>query len=287
MSQQKSILITGCSQGGIGDELAQEFHRKGLKVFATARSLNKMAHLTSMGIETMTLEVTSATSIAEAVAKISAKTGGKLDYLVNNSGSGYNMPVTDIDLEEAKKIFDVNFFGVIAVTQAFMPLLLKSHGTVVNNTSIVSVAPLPFLGIYNASKAAAHSISHNMRLELEPLGIKVLEIMSGKVSSKFFVNANVDATGGIPQSSYYRAAKKEVESVMSGRTAKGTEMDTMQGDVFAKKVVKDVLKSSPPSEIWRGASASLVWLSTCFPVGWQDAVLRKVSDFGAVTSKLV
>lgn len=286
MTQQKSILITGCSRGGIGDELAQEFHRRGLKVFATARSLAKMAHLREMGIETMTLEVTSTTSIKEAVAKVSAQTDGKLDYLVNNSGSGYNMPVTDIDLSEAKKIFEVNFFGVIAVTQAFMPLLMKSKGTVVNNTSIVSVAPLPFLGIYNASKAAAHSITHNMRLEFEPLGVKVVEIMSGKVASKFFDNANLDAAAGIPDTSYYKAAKKEVESVMAGKTAKGTEMETMQGDVFAKRVVRDLLKNDPSSEIWRGASASVVWLSTYFPRGLQDAVLRKVAEFGAVTSKL-
>lgn len=93
---KKTIFITGCSVGGIGDSLAQEFHRKGLRVFATARSVSKIAHLKEMGIDTLPLDVTSTTSIAEAASKVSAETGGKLDFLLNNSGGGYGMPVLDV-----------------------------------------------------------------------------------------------------------------------------------------------------------------------------------------------
>jgi 1-acylglycerone phosphate reductase len=84
----KSVLITGCSKGGIGDALAQEFYSKGLLVFATARDLSKVEHLKSLGLTTLKLDVTSAESIKNAVAEVEAVTGGKLDFLVNNAGMG-------------------------------------------------------------------------------------------------------------------------------------------------------------------------------------------------------
>jgi 1-acylglycerone phosphate reductase len=84
----ETALITGCSKGGIGDALAQEFYHKGVRVFATARDLSKIQHLKAMGLETVQLDVTSEESIQNAVRYIEKETGGKLDYLVNNAGMG-------------------------------------------------------------------------------------------------------------------------------------------------------------------------------------------------------
>lgn len=84
----KTVLITGCSEGGIGDALAQVFHRKGLRVFATARDLSKVEHLKTMGLDTLPLDVTDAASIKAAVESVNSLTGGTLDILVNNSGGG-------------------------------------------------------------------------------------------------------------------------------------------------------------------------------------------------------
>jgi 1-acylglycerone phosphate reductase len=85
---QKTVLITGCSKGGIGDALAQEFHRRGLKVFASVRNPSRAKHLTDMGLEIITLDVLDPDSISSAVDTVKSATGGKLDYLVNNSGGG-------------------------------------------------------------------------------------------------------------------------------------------------------------------------------------------------------
>jgi NADP-dependent 3-hydroxy acid dehydrogenase YdfG len=85
---QKSVLITGSSEGGIGDALARTFHQKGLRVFATARNLAKVQHLKELGLEIIPLDVTDDTSIEHAVASVKAATGGTLDILVNNSGGG-------------------------------------------------------------------------------------------------------------------------------------------------------------------------------------------------------
>lgn len=85
---QKTVLITGSSEGGIGDALAKEFHRKGLRVFATARNLAKVEHLKNMGIEVLKLDVVDDVSIKEAVEDVKSRTNGTLDILVNNSGGG-------------------------------------------------------------------------------------------------------------------------------------------------------------------------------------------------------
>lgn len=85
---QKTVLITGSSEGGIGDALAKEFHKKGLRVFATARNLTKVQHHKDMGLEVLKLDVVDEASIKEAVEEVKMKTGGTLDFLVNNSGAG-------------------------------------------------------------------------------------------------------------------------------------------------------------------------------------------------------
>lgn len=89
---QKTVLITGSSEGGIGDALAKEFHKKGLRVFATARNLAKVQHLKEMGLEVLKLDVTDDASITQAIEQVKTLTGGTLDILVNNSGGGMYYP---------------------------------------------------------------------------------------------------------------------------------------------------------------------------------------------------
>ena len=84
----KTVLITGCSQGGIGDALCKEFSHQGLRVFATARNPAKIEHFQALGIETVLLDVTDTAALEKAVQTVSTATGGTLDFLVNNSGSG-------------------------------------------------------------------------------------------------------------------------------------------------------------------------------------------------------
>ena len=85
---RKTVLITGCSAGGIGSALAEAFHSRGLHVIATARDLSKIEHLKARGMDVLNLDIEDATSIKTAVRTITALTGGALDILVNNSGVG-------------------------------------------------------------------------------------------------------------------------------------------------------------------------------------------------------
>jgi short-subunit dehydrogenase len=161
-NSKRTVLITGCSEGGMGAALAIAFHEAGLHVWATARDLSKMTHLSSLGIKTLELDIQSDSSITACVSKVSSR---DLDILVNNAGASASMPISDLSIPEAKKIFDVNVWSQLSITQAFLPLLLKSKGMIVNQTSVVSTMAVPFQSAYNASKAAMAIFSDSMRLE--------------------------------------------------------------------------------------------------------------------------
>lgn len=108
----KSVLITGCSDGGIGSALAISFQARRFKVFATTRSTEKMRCLEPIEKKfLLPLEVTSPSSIASAVDTVKSANNGRLDYLVNNAGLFHVMPVLDTDIENAKRVFEVNFWG--------------------------------------------------------------------------------------------------------------------------------------------------------------------------------
>ena len=87
---------------------------------------------------------------------------------------GYALPILDVDLDESKAVFETNFFGRVALTQAFAPLLIESKGIIVNIGSISGFCPTPFSGIYNACCAAVHQWSDTLRLEMKPFGVKVI-----------------------------------------------------------------------------------------------------------------
>lgn len=192
---QKSILITGCSDGGIGAALAAEFQLRGLRVFATARDPSKMARLTDLNIETLALDVTSESSIEQAVTIVREKlnnnnnnsnsndapgsgtipkTGKKLDFLINNAGVNHVMPFSDTSISDLRNVINTNLIGSLAVTQAFIPLLMRQRatgsknegdqagrGTVVMLGSVNEVFSPPYQVAYNASKAAVHAAARS------------------------------------------------------------------------------------------------------------------------------
>lgn len=147
MATPKSILITGCSDGGIGSALAHVFQSRGYHVFATARTISKMSELAKLSNMTLlTLDVTQSSHIADATEWVQRRTGGTLDYLINNAGRNHFSPILDANIEECKRIFDINLWGTLAVTQAFAPLVIKAKGTIVNITSISGHINVPWMG---------------------------------------------------------------------------------------------------------------------------------------------
>ncbi|KAH2980234.1 hypothetical protein KXW58_002914 [Aspergillus fumigatus] len=279
---QKTVFITGCSEGGIGDALAKAFHQKGMRVFASARNLAKVQHLKDMGLDIIRLDVVDEESIREALETVKAATGGTLDFLVNNSGLGYSIPLLDSDVSVAKKMFDVNVFGVITVTQAFAPLLIASKGTIINIGSVLGKMPLPWQAYYNASKAAVALLTDQMRIELSPWGVRAILVNTGAVRTKFF--DNLPNTPVLPESSLYYPAKDVIEPALAGSEVEKNAMDV---NSYAEAVVNNATRSSPKKHLWIGGGALLIRLASTF--GWStiwDLLLPHFINLPAITSKI-
>jgi 1-acylglycerone phosphate reductase len=274
-TKKRTVLITGCSEGGIGAALAAAFQEAGFHVYATVRNPAKMETLRARGIDTLTLDVQNGASIQECVSKLSS-----LNILVNNAGVQFLMPVVDVDISEAKKIFDLNVFSQLAVTQAFLPLILKSpKGMIVNQTSVGASSTIPFQAVYNASKAAMAMFSDSMRLELSPFGITVVDLRTGVVKTNLIKNLKETQQPSLPEGSIYEPAKQTVEKALR---QEGFEGQGLPADQWAKGVVSDLAKSNPPPVIWRGESAWLVRLATVLPFGMFDNMIKKMTGLDVV-----
>lgn len=144
---RKTCLITGCSAGGVGAAFAEAFKDKGYHVFATARSPTKIPQTlhAAANVTVFALDVTSSESIAAAAEIVRDQTGGRLDVLINNAGGGLEMPLLDTPMDEARKLFDLNFFGAIEMIQVFSPMLINSKGCIVNNSSLGGYQSIPFI----------------------------------------------------------------------------------------------------------------------------------------------
>lgn len=274
----RTVLITGCSDGGLGAALALSFHRAGLHVYATARDTSKMTNIKKAGIETLVLDVLSQTSINTCASKLP-----HLDILVNNAGGGLNMPLSDLDISQARNLFDLNVWAPIAVTQAFLPMLLKSRGMVVNNTSVSSTLGLPFQGTYCASKAAIAMFSDVLRLEMQPFGVTVIDLKTAAVRSNFFENHKKQVGSSLPEDSIYAPAKAAAERSMSGDMMSSMGIPS---PLWADQVVKDLLKKKPSPKVWRGAQAMLSWLGTWLPFGMMDGTIKEMVGFDVIEKEL-
>ncbi|KAF2094150.1 putative short-chain dehydrogenase/reductase [Rhizodiscina lignyota] len=224
MAGTKWALVTGVSAGGMGDAEVDAFLKRKVNVIATAVDIKLLDYLHGddekygASLVHVELDVTSAESIAAAVQQVEKITDGKLDFLINNAGYGYYMPLMDADIEKAKKQYDVNVWGVLAVTQAFFPLLRAAKGTVVNQSSIAGIQGFnrPFMSIYNSSKAAVTSLTDNMRVELSPFDIKVVALITSSIRTKFFENKEGGQHVQLPPTSAYLPIREQAEKVMSG-----------------------------------------------------------------------
>ncbi|KAJ7607364.1 hypothetical protein FB45DRAFT_429960 [Roridomyces roridus] len=188
----KTVLITGCTPGGIGHALAKEYHTQGLRVFATARRQEVLADLASQGVETLQLDVCDDESVKTAREAVAAITGGTLDILVNNAGQGATgVPSIDLEMDDIKRMYEVNLFGAMRMVKEFAPLLIAGgDGRIVNIGSVVGIVPLPFnSSVYNSSKAALHAYGNTLRLELAPFNVQVTTVITGGVQTKIWESA--------------------------------------------------------------------------------------------------
>ncbi|KAI1746387.1 hypothetical protein F4680DRAFT_19764 [Xylaria scruposa] len=244
---KKFVLVTGCSEGGLGHALAKAFVAEGCHVFATVRDTAKATSLANDGnVTILPLEVTSPESIKACLTGVRQATEGRLDILVNNAGVGLVMPLLDTSIDEARRLFDVNVWGMLAVTQAFAPLLLQARGAILNISSIAGAVRMAWQGAYNSSKASVTFLSETLRIELEPLGIRVMTAMVGEVDTGFYTHV----TFCLPEGSHYKRVQEFVRKQSFGELQTNNE----PARVTARNLARDVL-SGRQGQVWRGGVA--------------------------------
>ncbi len=183
-SSQPVALVTGASSG-VGRATAAALAARGHRVFGTSRNPSGDA---TPGVEMVPLDVRDDASVAACIAAVTAR-AGRLDLLVNNAGFEQAGALEELSLEEARAQFETNFFGVVRMVKEVLPIMRgQRSGRIINVSSLASLAPIPFMGIYSASKFAVDGYTEALRLEVSPLGILVSQVEPGFLHTPMMAN---------------------------------------------------------------------------------------------------
>jgi NAD(P)-dependent dehydrogenase (short-subunit alcohol dehydrogenase family) len=185
MSEQKVVLVSGVSSGN-GQAIARLLAQKGFIVFGTSRNPSDGEKLS--GMEVLPLDVRSEDSVQTCVNSVLTK-AGRLDILINNAGYMLAGAIEETSIEEAKSQFETNFFGVMWMIKAILPLMRQQRsGQIINIGSVVGLTPVPFWGVYSASKSAVEGYTEILRHEVRPFNIRVSLVEPGFIKTSIAHN---------------------------------------------------------------------------------------------------
>lgn len=274
----KTILITGASTG-IGAAIAVRLARAGLRVLAGVRRAEDGQRVASQNperIHPVIIDVTVEESIQSALKEIESKAEDGLQGLVNNAGVAVGSPLEFVPMEMLRRQFEVNVFGLVRVTQVFLPLLRKGRGRVVNIGSISGRLATPLLGPYCASKHAVEALTDALRVELRPWKLDVSVIEPGAVATAIWEKGKKSAdrlrTSLPPQAA--QLYREGLEAI--GRGIEEAEKRAVPADLVAGKVEHALLAARPRTRYLVGKDARLqAWLARWLPDRWRDALILR------------
>jgi NAD(P)-dependent dehydrogenase (short-subunit alcohol dehydrogenase family) len=219
----KTVLITGCSSG-YGLETARYFLAQGWRVIATMRTPREDLLPRSERLRVLPLDVTNPKSIAAVV-----EASGPIDLLVNNAGIGLFGAFEATPMATTREVFETNTFGVMAMTQAVLPQFrARRSGVVVNVTSSATLAPMPMVAVYTASKTAIEGFTGSLAHELKPFNIRVKLVEPGYApTTRFAQNGGARMQGLIPEP--YAPFAQSVFAAFTQTAAVTTESDVAEG----------------------------------------------------------
>ena len=252
----KTALITGASSG-IGEATALHLAELGYTVYAGARRVERMSDLADRGIRTRSVDVTDDPSMVALVEAILADTG-RIDVLVNNAGYGLYGALEDVPVEEARRQFDVNIFGLARMTQLVLPQMrAQREGYIVNISSMGGKIWEPLGSWYHASKFAVEGLSDSLRVEVAAFGIKVVIIQPGTIRSEWSgiaADKLEAASANTPYAEQARLVGGGLRAVDHMRMASGPE-------VVAEAVGKAVQSPKPRTRYIVGGGARGILLA--------------------------
>ncbi|WP_231124937.1 MULTISPECIES: oxidoreductase [Paenibacillus] len=251
LSEQKVWLITGCSTG-FGRHIAEQTIDAGYKVVVTARNVEQITELTA-GHEdhvlALPLDVTNPEQIRNAVDHTIEKFK-RIDVLVNNAGIGYFSSVEESVEEETRKMFEINFWGLMHITNAVLPYMRsQKSGHIINFSSIGGLTSFPTLGYYHATKYAVEGISESLAQELAPFNIYVTLMEPSSFRTDWGGRSSAKTETSIP----------ELKESIVGHMLQGIQLGAGQeaGDPVkaAEAVIKVVETTKPPLRLLLGQQA--------------------------------
>lgn len=270
---KKVALITGASSG-IGESAAILLHNYGFKVYGAARRVEKMKDLESKGISTISLDITNEESVVNCVNTILEKEE-RIDVLVNNAGYGSYGAVEDVPMEEARRQFDVNIFGLARLTQLVLPKMREHQfGKIVNISSMGGKVFTPYGAWYHATKHALEGWSDSLRLEVKPFGIDVVVVEPGGIKTPWGIIAaeNLKKTSG--SGAYAEQANKSAEG-----TAKLYSSNQLtKPEVIGKVILKAVTVRKPKRRYVKGfGAAPALFIRKWFGDGIYERLIKSMA----------
>jgi NAD(P)-dependent dehydrogenase (short-subunit alcohol dehydrogenase family) len=218
----KAVLITGCSSG-IGNATAERLVSDGWTVYATARRPETLADLAAKGCHTLALDVTDESSMQTAVDAV-VEAEGAVGVLVNNAGYSQSGAIESIPMEQVRRQFETNVFGLIRMCQMVLPRMREQHwGKIVNISSMGGRLTFPGGGLYHATKYSVEAISDALRFEVRGFGVDVIIVEPGLIITNFgdVASASVDETGDDgPYADFNRKVAKLTENAYKGPMSK-------------------------------------------------------------------
>ncbi len=214
---KKVVFITGATSG-IGKACANYLASKGIRVYGTGRSLPKEDGSAMENLILLPMDITKEESIKEAIDYVLEKEG-RIDVLFNNAGMGISGSIEDTTIEEAKYIFETNFFGIMRVCNIVLPVMRsQKSGLIINSSSIGGVIGLPFQGFYSASKFAVEGFSEALSKEVKPFGLKVCILEPGDFRTSFTSSRKLvkQANEASPYHSQFVKAMEVIEKDENG-----------------------------------------------------------------------
>lgn len=220
--QTPTVLITGCSRG-IGRATALHLVKQGWKVIGTIRSEGHRTELEAAGVEVAHLDVRESVEVDRVVAEIITR-HGRLDALIANAGQGLFGCFEDLDEDQMRSLFDVNFFGVLSCARATLPHLRASSGRLVVISSVAGRRSAPGSSLYNATKFALEGWAEALSLEVEHLGVRVVLVEPGPTESGF---SDAMTRGARVGTGPYADMTRRIESLRSAALASPEPVKTV------------------------------------------------------------
>jgi NAD(P)-dependent dehydrogenase (short-subunit alcohol dehydrogenase family) len=276
---QRTVLITGGTDG-LGKAAALALAEKGYRVFAAGRSAEKRAEIDrlaaekKLSLESLELDVCDDGSVNRAVQQVLQKAGA-IDVLVNNAGVGFMAVVEELKIEDLRRNYETNVFGLLRVTQAVLPHMRERHqGRILMLSSVAGILTPPTYGAYSSSKHALEGLSNALRLEVYPFGVEVILIEPGYITTNFQQTAKE-----LAQPYVERAKTSPYAKIYSGAWA-GINQSRGQSRATPEDCARVILKaieSAHPKARYPVTSLAK-WLSIgkrILPDSVLDSVLRK------------